>query len=433
MRLRALLLVALIPSVALAQDGKKPPKATKISYQYDAFHHVMARPIARSLDPSILVRRITGKEREAANVDEQDQVRLPSTWWQPRAGFVPVSVAEMLAGPGPGTGPNRATKWRVSGLKTQGVSVGFRIKDADGQTFQLKFDPPAYPEMASGADVVTTYLMWAAGYNVPDNTIVHFTLDDLEIPQNATYENIVGQKKTLDRAKLEGLLKGVPIRADGSYRAVASRFLKGKPLGEWLYWGRRKDDPEDLIPHQLRREVRGLWTVVAWVNNDDASARNTLDMWVDEGGRQFVRHYLIDFSSCLGSASADKHGLRTGHDYGLDYGAIAQSTLTLGLYRPGWERGKDPNLPGAGYLESDTFNPSGWRPLLPNPAFDERTDRDARWGARIVAGFTDEMIRAAVERGKYSDPKVAEYLVEALIERRDKIVKHWAPGASARR
>ena len=77
----------------------------------------------------------------------------------------------------------------------------------------------------------------------------------------------------------------MPREKDGRYRAVASRFIKGKPLGEWEYRGRRKDDPEDLIPHEHRREVRGLWTINAWTNHTDCSARNTLDMWVTEGGR----------------------------------------------------------------------------------------------------------------------------------------------------
>src|SRR5204862_2612537 len=187
-----LVLAALLLAGAVRADeppkGPPPPKATKLSYRYDVLEQAIARPIARTLDPSRWVHQVTGRS-EAANVDEQDRVRLPSTWWQPRVGFVPVSVEQMLAGPGPGTGPSRDTKWKGGGLKTEGVSLGFRIKDATGTTFQLKFDPTGYPELASGADVVTTYLMWGAGYNVPDNAIVNFRLDDLEIPKDAQFED----------------------------------------------------------------------------------------------------------------------------------------------------------------------------------------------------------------------------------------------------
>lgn len=433
----AILCAALLAASGRADEatsqGPQPPKATKLSYRYDVFQQAVARPIARTLDPARWVRHASGHSREALNVDERDQVRLPSTWWQPRAGFVPVSVEQMLKGPGPGTGPSREKKWKVTGLKTEGVSLGFRIKDATGTTFQIKFDPLGYPELASGADVVTTYLMWAAGYNVPDNSIVNFTLDDLEIPKDATYEDAVGAKHPLDVTELEKILAGAPKEPDSTYRAVASRYLKGKPLGEWLYSGRRKDDPEDLIPHEMRRELRGLWTIAAWVHHDDASARNTLDMWVTDGGRSFVRHHLIDFSSCLGSASIAEHPLRSGHEYVMDYRGTAVALGSVGLYRPGWEYGKNPHLPAAGYLETDTFDPQRWRPFLPNPAFDERTERDVRWGARIVAGFSDEMIRGAVERGRYSDPRVTEYLTRALIERRDKLVHRWLPDGTAAR
>ena len=62
---------------------------------------------------------------------------------------------------------------------------------------------------------------------------------------------------------------------------------------------------------------------------------------------------------------------------------------------------------------------------MANPAFDERTERDVRWGARIVAGFTDDLIRAAVESAQYSDPRATDYLTRVLIDRRDAIRARW--------
>ena len=59
--------------------------------------------------------------------------------------------------------------------------------------------------------------------------------------------------------------------------------------------------------------------------------------------------------------------------------------------------------------------------------------RDIRWGARIVAGFTDEHIRAAVAAARYTDPRAAEYLTRVLIERRDKLVQHWLRAVYRRR
>jgi hypothetical protein len=224
---------------------------------------------------------------------------------------------------------------------------------------------------------------------------------------------------------LAALLRDLPKHPDGSYRVVASRFIDGKPLGEWLYDGRREDDPEDLVPHELRREIRGMWAINAWLNHTDCSARNTLDMYVSDGDRSFVRHHLIDFSGCLGSASYMEQPIRAGHEYIADYGTLAKSLLTLAIPPFRWERMVHPGLPGVGLVDAETFNAGAWRPYLPNPAFDERTERDIKWGARIVAAFTDEHIHAAVEGGRYSDPRSSEYLKRILRERRDKLVARW--------
>lgn len=395
-----------------------PPKAP-ISYSYDAFEQSISRPISRMFDPSLLVRKVSGIRREAANVDTLDRVLLPSTWWQPRLGYKPVSTEAMRAGPGPASG-----RWTVVAAKSKGVSKGFTAKDATGARFAIKFDARDFPELSSGAEVVASRLYWAAGYNVPENSVVHFRREDLDIDPKATHKH-GGKKVPMTAAFLDELLRDVPRQADGSYRVVASRFLDGKPLGEWRYDGRRKGDAEDLIPHQLRREIRGLWAINAWINHTDCSARNTLDMYVTDGGRSFVRHHLIDFSGCLGSASIAAQPMRSGHEYWVDFRTIGTSLVTLALPPFKWERSVDPKLTGVGCIDSETFDPSDWRPYMSNPAFDDKTKRDIRWGARIVAAFTDEHIRAAVEQGRYSDPRATEYLVSVLKARRDKIVQRW--------
>jgi hypothetical protein len=46
---------------------------------------------------------------------------------------------------------------------------------------------------------------------------------------------------------------------------------------------------------------------------------------------------------------------------------------------------------------------------------------DAFWAARRVAAFTDDLIRAAVHTGQFSDPNAEKYLGDVLIKRREKI------------
>jgi hypothetical protein len=416
-------LAPLGPRAGHAQPAAAP-EASEIAYYYDYLHHMVARPIARQLDLGRGVRRLSGNPRQSANVDADDQVRLPSTWWTPRLGHRPVSVGQMLRGPGPGSGP-AGRPLTVTRAKTQGVTPGFFVKDSAGARFLLKFDPIGLTELATGADVVSAYLYWAAGYNVPDNAILLFTADELQVAADATVVDASGTKRPMSRDDLLRILEKVPRGPDGRYRAVASRLLAGQPLGPFEYVGRRRDDPEDLIPHELRRELRGLWTIAAWTNHADVRGPNSLDMWVTENGRSFVRHHLIDFGSCLGSSAVAKRAYPTGGEYFLDYGVSARQIATLGLLPFAWERALDPDLPSIGFIDSETFDPGRWRPYYPNPAFDERTARDVRWGARIVAAFSDEHIRAAVGQGRFSDPRAAEYLTRVLIERRDKIVRRW--------
>jgi hypothetical protein len=405
-----------------------PPEAP-LSYYYDALDQSSIRPLTRVFDLSLLVRKATGKRREAANLDARDRVLLPSTWWQPRMGYKPVSVNDMLTGAGTGTGPAPGP-WTIVGAKTEGVSRGFTAQDAAGDRFAIKFDVPDSPEMSTGADVVASKLYWAAGYNTPDNSIAYFHREDLVVSPRAT-RMVGGKKVPLTAAIVDELLLGLRPEPDGSYRVIASRFLPGKPIGEWRYEGRRKGDAEDMVPHELRREIRGMWVINAWLNHTDCSARNTLDTYVTGGGRSFVRHNLLDFSGCLGSASIAAQPLRSGHEYWVDFRTIGRSFFTFSLFPYDWEASVDPGLVSVGFIDSDTFEPGAWRPYLSNPAFDVRTTRDTQWGARIVGSFTDAHIRAAVEQGRYSDPRATEYLVRILAERRDKIVRKWLPAGEA--
>jgi hypothetical protein len=148
---------------------------------------------------------------------------------------------------------------------------------------------------------------------------------------------------------------------------------------------------------------------------------------VTEGNRSFVRHHLIDFGSCLGSAAVRPRRDPTCTEYFIDYGVMARSLFTAGLRPFPRERVPAPPYRSIGGIESEHFDPRGWRPDYPNPAFDDRTERDVRWGARIVGGFRDEHIRAAVARARYSDPAAAEYLTRVLIERRDRLVRTFPP------
>lgn len=420
----ALAVASLARAAGSESTGPKAPAVRDYSNEYDLIGNSVVRPVTRSFDIALLARKLTGHPREAANVDENDQVRLPSTWWQPRLGFRPVTPEQMMKGPGPGTGPAPG-RWTVTHAKSGGVTFGFQIKDSDGVGFLVKFDPPGHADLASACEAIGSRLFWAAGYNVPDNTVAYFRAEDLDIDKDATYTDGRGHKQPITKDYIAQLLaKGSPP-VDGRYRCIASRYLEGKPIGAYKYFGRRKDDPEDLVPHELRRELRGLWTMCAWLNHADSRGPNSLDTWVKGPDRSFVRHHLIDFSAILGAGATGSRAYPTGTEYYVDFQVGGRELMALGLVPFAWEPSIDPGISSVGFVESKVFDPSRWRPDFPNPAFDDRTERDIRWGARIVAGFSDEMIRTAVAAGQYSDPRAADYVTRVLIERRDKLVRRW--------
>jgi hypothetical protein len=136
-------------------------------------------------------------------------------------------------------------------------------------------------------------------------------------------------------------------------------------------------------------------------------------------------HYLIDFGATLGSASLFQNRIYEGHEYILDGDEFAKSFLTLGIYRHPYEGKKLYMTPATGYFESELFDAASWKPNFPNPAFQNATDRDNYWGAKIVMSFTDEIIDQLVNEARYSRAEDAAHMAQVLRERRDKVGRHW--------
>ena len=111
-------------------------------------------------------------------------------------------------------------------------------------------------------------------------------------------------------ADLDVALASLIARPDGSYRGIASLFLSGVPVGPFAYSGTRDDDPNDIIPHELRREIRGFQVLASWFNHVDVKEANTFDAYVTEGNRGFVRHHFIDFGSTMGKLEPGRTKLR---------------------------------------------------------------------------------------------------------------------------
>lgn len=348
-----------------------------------------------------------------------------SAWFTNRIGARAMSLAELVRGPGASQAPDPGHPWDVLSGKNQGVSPGLVIRDSAGRKYFVKFDPKANPEMASAADVIASKFLYDIGYNTPQNYIVTFTREQLEVGKSSVFTDVVGHQRPMKARDVDAVLAKVPREPDGRYRAVASLSIEGKILGPFRYFGTRTDDPNDIVNHEERRDLRGLYVFFAWLNHTDAKSGNSMDALVSEGDRPHVEHFLLDFGDSMGSDSIAPKDPRRGNAYAFQFKPAIAQFLSLGLYVPDWMRADYPHIPEIGHFEYRTFDPADWHSNYPNAAFELRMPEDSYWAAKKVMAFDDRAIRAIVETGRYRDPHAVEWATRCLIERRDKIGREF--------
>ena len=183
--------------------------------------------------------------------------------------------------------------------------------------------------MASGAEVAVTKLFYALGYHVPENYIAKLTRDMLVIDDRSTITAADGGERHLTDGDVDKLLKMAAQESDGSYRVIASKAVSGKPIGPFLYAGTRSDDPNDIVPHEHRRELRALRVFAAWTNHVDSKSINSLDTLSPKAGVRGAA-YLIDFGSTL-AAPQSKPEFDEGHQYIFEPGPTAAGIVSLGF------------------------------------------------------------------------------------------------------
>ena len=425
----AALAIAPHDSTWVDHDGQAIPRPP--DWEPDFWGHqyreVVVEPLSHALDipdKFLLVPRAFGARtrREAVNVNAFDEASN-SSWFTNRNHLRAVPVAELRDGPDSTLLPSKP--WTIKHRKQGGMGPGFQIEDAAGRKWLVKLDWVGFPQLSSGADMVARTLLHAAGYNVPHNEPVHFVRGDLRIDQKLEQGS---GKDRFTSASLDSVLAKGAVLADGSYSATASLYLTGHVLGSPSVRRLRPGDSNDWYQHRNRRELRGLYVVSSWIGYWDTKDANFLDVFVPEPtrGRGHVEHYILDAGSSLGATADGEKPLADGYEGVFDYGWIARRLVTLGFVVEPWRRARqDTGIPSAGRFESDVFDPGKFVPEEPQAAFREMTDRDAYWGAKIVASFSDAQIGAAVDAARFEDPRAREFLVRNLIQRRDKIARYW--------
>jgi hypothetical protein len=399
------------------------PKSRDSSYYDYFFEGQMIEGAKQALDIPRWVRSAAGNPKHAANVNAVDEVPN-SSWYTNRHHLRRMTEAELQRGPNKGEPPDFSSSVIIK-AKADGVTPGMIIVDHRGTPYLIKFDPALYPNLQSGAEVISSKILYAAGYNVPQNYVAHIDLTHLKIANGVEIrDSKTGKMKPLTQDGIQEFLERVAKTPDGRCRVMASRILEGKPKGPFPQIGLRKDDPNDLIPHEHRRELRGLRVIASWINDWDLKEPQSLDMYVEEHGRKFLRHYLLDFGSSLGAddrPADDYHG----RIYGLDPTDVLKEIFTLGLYESPTETRALILSPEIGNFTAVGFDPGRWKPTFRSVMFTNMTDLDAYWATRVVLSFTEADLRSIIQTGEYSRPETEEYILQTLMQRQQILARHW--------
>ncbi len=398
----------------------KKPSELRTPGWYESFYHSSFAQFGRVVSPGHYLQK-QGGGHDALDVNAFGQVP-DSTWFENRIGRRDMTPQEVfrgslgLEGPAPGM-------LRVESIKSKGITPGLNLIDSAGQRWIAKFDHPAHPELGSGAEVVTSRLLWAAGYHVPENYVVRFHIERIHFGAGATATDKYDRKVTLTQARLDRLLKQLNPLPDGRIRAMFSRFLPGEPVGPFPLVGVRHDDPNDRIPHERRRTLRGLRLFYAWLNNTDATSGNSLDMFMRHARNRQVghlKHFLLDFGSALGATALGPKPLGEGYRHTFDWESIGRRYVGAGFYYPYWVTLRRNPFLSVGSIESEVFDPARWRPQYPNPSFEMADAGDLFWAGAILAKIRPVHVAAAVRAGEYTEEGAADFLTRVLIERQKK-------------
>lgn len=354
---------------------------------------------------------------------------VPDSTWFTNRDIAALTPQELARGPVE-TGPPQRPFTVVDG-KSSGGNPGFFMEDGTGRRFLVKWDTKENPYQQTAAGIIVNRLFWGFGYNVPSDTLFHFDPAELVIHAEAEAEDDRGKDVPMTRAHLDEVLATAPT-IDGGVRAIASELLPGEPLGGIAVRGVRTDDPNDRVPHEKRRTLRGMRALAAWVTHSDMKEDNTLDIYVGEEGRGHVEHYLIDFGESLGGHQSEHGRLEDGFQHIADLEGNGLAILTLGLNVRPWERQELTPWPEElGMFAAEPFDPPEWKEAYPYPPFREATAADLFWGARRVMAFDRAQLEAVVAEAHYPDPAAATYLVDTLIARQHAVGQAWITGTTS--
>ncbi len=385
---------------------------------------------------------------EAVNVNSLDEVP-DSSWFVNRIGAHAITARDLDLGACASEqllDPDHAAdgSWLIDKGKGEGSTPGFRVVVPGKGKFMLKADAPTdqQPERMAAASTIGAAIFHAVGYYISCERVVYIRPSILRLKPGLTSKGNFEEERPFDQSALDRVLAGSSHR-NSLVRLSASAWLPGHAIGPFRFENVRADDPNDVVPHQDRRELRGMRVLASWLGRHDAREANSYDAWFadnkkpEDSSPGHVIHYQLDVSETFGSLSLgggdnptawswDPVARRLNHSYVIDWADIGKDLFTLGIPLRSWDKAHlTPERERFGYFNADDFDPDEWKAMYPNAAFSRATERDNAWMARILAHFTPEMVRALARLGDFTDPANTDYLANVLERRLQRILVRY--------
>ena len=146
--------------------------------------------------------------------------------------------------------------WRA---RVKGIQPGFRVSDPEGHLYQIKFDPRHRPEMPTGGrddrDHVLSRLRLQRRRRVPGRVRPRPDRNR----RGRGHQRRRGRERRLVQEGHRGRARprppGCPTAATGRSPAASSRARRS---GSSATGARARTIPNDVVPHEHRRELRAL-------------------------------------------------------------------------------------------------------------------------------------------------------------------------------
>ncbi len=178
----------------------------------------------------------------------------------------------------------------------------------------------------------------------------------------------------------------------------------------------------------------------AWLNHVDAKGINSLSSLVTANGRSFIRHYLLDFGSALGSAAVGPREGWEGYQTLVEQpGQIGSRVLSFGFKVPKWRTQDYFESPSIGRLPRDhsEWDPQSWWPHITNAASEAFLAKAiAQRRLRILQAFlpkVNPLVDVAISDGRLTFRNIADKatLVATTEETQSPLPTPQMPASSA--